>query len=66
MNKNKIQNESKTARLGFFEAHLQHYFGPGWAGLKLLDLFFQNWGKFELELILKMMQSSEIIASLAC
>ena len=42
-NNNKIQNESKTARLGFFEVHLQHYFmlkklcnpgwaGPGWAG----------------------------------
>ena len=32
---NKIPNESKTARVGFFKAHLQHYFMLNWAGLVL-------------------------------
>ena len=43
-NNNKIQNESKTARLGFFEAHLQHYFMFKWwcNEAKLFQYFFKT------------------------
>ena len=54
IDKNKIKNESKTARLGFFEEHLQHFFvlkkrcnpdlaGPDWARLGWVGhTFFRN------------------------
>ena len=75
---NKIPNESETARVGFFKAHLQHYFMLKFCNKnKLLHHYFkQFWTCLEYNAIKtkcfpnkflsfkKMMQSKQIIASL--